>query len=147
MLKKASLLSALLLTYQISFSQTTFLPIGSEDNHVLDRLETLSGRLCDTLCTGDKPESRRNAIIFLEFINSKHNSGENKAEETQGPKLSNIDQYNVDQMISESGEWTHNELGAIRSKHPIINFFYLKQYDMLHLKDEDFFVVDQKFSV
>ena len=136
MLKKACLLSALVFTYQFSNAQTTFLQIGSEDNHVLDRLETRSGRLSDTLCTGDKPESRRNAVYFLESLVP------SKTGDTQATKnISKIDWYNIEQMISESGEWTAGENGAIKSKHSWFNTFYTRQYDFAYVKTKDFFVV------
>ena len=91
MLKKAYLVSAFVISINTCFAQTTFIPLGSEDYHVLDRLETRSGRLSDTIATGDRPESRRNAVSFLE-----------SAAASSG--LSSIDQYNKEQMISENGE-------------------------------------------
>src|SRR3954470_13681370 len=101
MLKKAFLLSSIVFSVPV-FAQTTFLPLGSEDYHVLDRLETRSGRLCDSLALGDKPESRRNAVHFLESIKTKNL---NRRDTNAGRWLSNIDRYNLTQMISESGEW------------------------------------------
>ena len=136
MLKKACLLSALLSTAFLSHAQTTFLQIGSEDNHVLDRLDTRSGRLSDTLCTGDKPESRRNAISFLESLVPPAGS------DSQAAKyISKIDWYNIEQMVSESGEWARNENGAINSKLSWFNTFYTKQYDLAYVKTNNFFVV------
>ncbi len=143
MRKKAYILFTLIISFHISFSQTTFLQIGSEDTHVLDRLETRSGRLCDTICTGDKPESRRYAINFLESILSRQNADSASGTATA---LSKIDAYNAAQMISESGEWAPKENGAIRSLHPWFNTFYKKQYDFVYIKPTDeyldhFFVV------
>ena len=141
MLKKAYLLFILLFSFHISFSQSTFLQIGSEDTHVLDRLETRSGRLSDTICNGDKPESRRNAVKFLQSILAKQKQDTIK-DGSPSMRLSQIDQYNIAQMISESGEWVPNARGAIKSVHSWFNTFYLKQYDFVHIKSEDdFFVV------
>ena len=128
MLKKAYLVSAFVISINTCFAQTTFIPLGSEDYHVLDRLETRSGRLSDTIATGDRPESRRNAVSFLE-----------SAAASSG--LSSIDQYNKEQMISENGEWAHDENGAINSKYPWFHTFYNKQYDFGYVKTKDFFVV------
>jgi len=136
MVKKAYILSFLLLYINTISAQTTFLPIGSEDNHVLDRLETRSGRLCDSLAIGDKPESRRNAVHFIESLKPT-TSGSIAA--IKG--ISSIDQYNMEQMKSESGEWTVNEDGAINSKLSWFNTFYTKQYDLAYVKTKDFFVV------
>ena len=136
MVKKAYILSTIIFYVNTCIAQTTFLPIGSEDSHVLDRLETRSGRLCDSIAIGDKPESRRNAVNFLESLMPGTSAG---APAIKG--LSRIDQYNMEQMISESGEWAPNEDGAINSKHPWFNTFYTKQYDLAYVKTKDFFVV------
>jgi hypothetical protein len=147
MLKKTYLLVVLTCSLQVSFAQTTFLPIGSEDYQLLDRLETRSGRLCDSLAIGDKPESRRNAVNFLESLHS--------ADTTNGA-LSRIDKYNIRQMISENGEWapptktgrmsnyTTDEMnpdGAINSKRSWFGPLYAKQYDLVHVNTNGFFLV------
>src|ERR1700755_1863225 len=105
MLKKALLLSVFIFTIHICGAQTTFLPLGSEDYHVLDRIETISGRLCDTICNGDKPESRRNAICVLENLRKRlDDTGTQDA--PFRARFNGVDRYNIDQMISESSEWT-----------------------------------------
>ncbi len=111
-------------------AQTTYLPTGSEDNHLLDRLETRSGRFSDTLCLMNKPVSRQRAVLFLEHVRDSANRN-----------LSGIDQYNLAHAISENGEWAADETGAIDSKHPIFNFFYKKEYDFVYVKTRDFFMV------
>jgi len=129
MLKKACLAITISCAAQFCAAQTTFLPLGSEDQHVLDRLETRSGRLCDSIALGDGPETRRNAINFIETTTA-NNKG-----------LSNIDKYNAAQMISESGEWAPDGDGAIKSKLSWFNTFYTRQYDLAYVKTKDFFVV------
>lgn len=129
MLKKALLLALFAWGSGAAFAQTTFLPLGSEDYHELDRLETRSGRLCDSICLSDKPEFRRSAVGFLEYL---------RARKDTTLRLSAVDKYNIDQMISESGEWTPDGNGAIDSWHPWFNTFYNKQYDFIYFKTEDF---------
>ena len=127
--------AALAVTLTVARAQTTFLPLGTDNYHHLDRYETLSGRLSDTLCLWDKPESRRYSMRFIEAQIKADSAG-------QGIKsLSNIDKYNMRQMLSESGEWAQNENGAIDSKHPWFNTFYPKQYDFVYVKTKDFFLV------
>ncbi len=152
MLKKACLTAAIIFICVSAFAQTTLLPIGSEDLYLLDRLETLSGRLCDSLATGDKPESRRNAVNFLEYIKNKNkiNQGIGQLKkETDSVKqsknvLSKIDEYNLRQMISENGEWATKDNETIFSKHPWFKTFYLTPYDFIHVKTEDF-MLDKDF--
>jgi len=143
MLKKAFLLSCSVFSIHTCFAQTTFLPLGSEDYHVLDRIETLSGRLSDSISNGDKPESRKNAVNYIENLQSgqKATTSNNTAPKA---KLSNIDLYNMQQMISENGEWTPNSEGAIASKHPWFHTFYTRQYDFIYVNTEDF-VFDKNF--
>ena len=151
MLKKALLLLLLTGSIDVCVGQTTFLPLGSEDYHVLDRLETMSGRLCDSLANGDKPESRRNAVNFLEKIKAQNDVTKSKPNSDGTPsikdRLSKIDRYNMVQMISESGEWAPTEAETINSKHPWFHTFYNKQYDFGYIKpdgfllDKDFFLV------
>jgi len=150
MLKKALLLLIVICSTNAVFGQTTFLPLGSEDYHLLDRLETLSGRLCDSLANGVKPETRRNAVNFLESIKSANEPdnmkpGKDGATATKS-RLSKIDHYNVEQMISESGEWAPKESETINSKHPWFNTFYTKQYDFGYIKT-DAFILDKDFFV
>ena len=131
MIKKSTLVSSLILSTYIAGAQTTFLPLGTENYHTLDRLETMSGRLSDTLRLQAKGESRRNAVRFLETI----------TKDSSSVKLSSIDKYNAEQMISESGEWAADENGAIDSKHPWFNTFYKKQYNFGYVKTDNFFMV------
>jgi hypothetical protein len=137
MLKKAYLLFALVFSFHYSFSQSTFINPGSEDYQVLDRLETRSGRLCDSISAGDKPESRRNAVRFLETIKAR------SADSTKNT-LSPVDRYNLQQMISENGEWTPKADGAIDSRYPWFRTLYTKQYDFIYVNTEDF-ILDPNF--
>ena len=151
MLKKALSLLILMGGMNVCFAQTTFLPLGSEDYHVLDRLETLSGRLCDSLANGDKPETRRSAVNFLEHVKSANDPNKMKpAQDGTAPKasrLSKIDRYNMEQMISESGEWAPKESETINSKHPWFHTFYQKQYDFGYVKPDGFFLDKDFFAI
>jgi hypothetical protein len=145
MLKNVLLGGLFMLGIHTGFSQTTFLPLGSVDYDLLDRLETRSGRPCDSISVADKPESRRNAVGFLEYIKAdQHN------------EMSGIDRYNLEQMISENGEWAppaktgklinyvteeYTPDGALPAKHPWFNTFYKTPYDFIHVNTKDFFLV------
>ncbi len=122
---------AFILTITPLFAQTTYLPLNSEDHHILDRIETLSGKLSDSLFLSTNPVMRRYAVHFLEWQRDSNKAGH----------FTGTDNYNMQQMISESGEWAANENGAIDSKHPWFNSFYQKQFDFLHVHTKDFFLV------
>jgi len=129
--KAAYFLFLFIISTIVSFAQVTYLPLNTEDNLLLDRLETRSGRISDSLSLSDKPQSRKQAVEFL--IQQRENA--------RYTELSAIDRYNIAQTISENGEWTPDENGAIDSKHPWFNTFYKKQYDFIHVHTNDFFVV------
>ena len=140
MLKKALLLSAFIFTACIAGAQTTFLPLGSEDYRILDRIETLSGRLSDTVANVDKPISRRSAIRFIEGLQD-NMSDTLPTGAALRARYSSIDLYNMQQMMSESSEWTRTEEGAVDSKRSWFNTFYKKQYDFVYKKGFYFFIV------
>jgi hypothetical protein len=131
MIKKTTcFLFLFIISRVVSFGQVTYLPLNTDDNLLLDRLETRSGRLSDTLNLSNKQESRERAVEFLL-----------QQQNASATSVSKIDQYNIAQKISESGEWTGNENGAIDSKHPWFHTFYKKQYDFIHVHTNNFFVV------
>lgn len=128
---KAFLLAAAVAAGSAVTAQTTYLQLGHEDYPLLDRLETRSGRLSDNLFTTVKPVSRKALVPFLE------------AQRTMADSigLTAIDRYNIDHMISVSGEWAENGDGAIDSKLPWFKgTFYKKQPDLVHVKTDNFFL-------
>ncbi len=149
MIKKVAFLFAITACALSARGQVTFLPLGSEGYHNLDRWETLTGRLSDSLTNGDKPESRRNAVYFIESFNKRSGTtteanGDDLLIQEAGSGISGvsaIDKYNMQQMVSESSEWSSNPNAATLSKRPILNTFYKTKYNMLRVKTKDFFVV------
>jgi len=151
-MRKVCLLFLFVLSFCFAGAQSTFLPINSEDHLLLDRLETRSGRLCDSIAMGDQAELRKNAVNFLVSLrsNSTDSPGITK------PGISKIDLYNLEQMISENGEWAPpyktgklinyvseivNPDGALDSRHQWLGPVYAKQYDFVHVNSKDFFLV------
>ena len=133
--KKAYLVFLFIFASLLSRAQTTYLPMGSDDYLLLDRLETRTGRLSDSLCLSAKVESRKTSVRYLE--NLMHNLNDS----LDSAHYSRIDLYGIRQMISESGEWTADENGALPSKHPWFHTFYKTQYNFAYIKTRDFFVI------
>lgn len=126
-LKRAFLGILLTLAGQYALAQTTYLQLGSEDYHLLDRLETRSGRLSKDLYLSSKSVQRKGLVKFL--LEQREDSAGN---------LSGIDRYNIDHAISVSSEWATEE-DAIDSKLPWFNRFYKKQPDLVRVNNENFF--------
>lgn len=131
MFRKATLLLSLFTIALLSTqAQSTYLQLGHVDYDLLDRLETRSGKLSDQLFLSTKPTSRKAAVEFL-------------LDTRQGARyigLSSIDRYNIQHMVSVSGEWAEEGDGAIDSKRPWFSTFYKKQPDLLNVNTGDFFL-------
>lgn len=120
-------------------AQTTYLQLGQEDYHLLDKLETRQGFLDQNLFLADKPVSRKGAVKFLESVKDL-DFGDGVNPGYVG--LTNIDRYNIAHAISVSGEWAASGDGAINSKLPWFKgAFYNKQPDFLHVKTPNFYLV------
>jgi len=113
-------------------AQETNIPLGSDEYHLLDRMETRSGTLSNELFLNNQPVSRKNAVQFLfEEKTNFYASG-----------LSNVDFYNINRAISISGEWKGTQGdGAMDSKNALFNTFYRKQPDFIHVNKDGFFLV------
>lgn len=124
--KAACIYVALLLTVFPTLAQSTYLQLGQEDYHLLDRLETRSGKLSPDLFLTTKPVSRKHAVNFL------------LGQQDSNQNLSLIDEYNIDHAISVSSEWAGDNK-AIDSKLPWFKTFYKKQPDLVRVNNKDFF--------
>lgn len=110
-------------------AQNTFLPLGQEEYQMLDRLETRSGRFCDSLFLTTKPVTRKAEVAFLQELR----------QNARYIGLSNVDLYNIHHAVSSSGEWTTDGSGAIDSKHSWFNTFYTKEPDFVNVNKPGFF--------
>ncbi|RYZ20514.1 MAG: hypothetical protein EOP49_47580, partial [Sphingobacteriales bacterium] len=115
-----------------AWSQETYLPFGSDEHRLLDRLETRSGTLSNSLFLNTQPVSRSAAVDYLTTVKSNfYYAG-----------LTNVDAYNLNRAVSISGEWVKpHGLGATPSKHPVFNTFYTRQPDFINVNKNDFYLV------
>ncbi|MFT4062915.1 MAG: hypothetical protein QM642_11235 [Edaphocola sp.] len=121
-----------LLAAQHTQAQHTNIPLGNEEYHLLDRLETRSGSLSGQMHLSIKPVDRGAAVAMVQQFKSDFYSA----------GLSNIDYYNINRAIALSGEYAAPDgNGAIDSKHNLFNTFYAKQTDFLHLQRNGFLFI------
>lgn len=116
-------------------AQTTYLPLGAEEYHLLDRLETLSGEVSSDFYSSLKPIPRKGAVDFLK---KQQQEGRYKA-----TRFTNTDLDNIARALSISGEWSdtpEGDDGAIPSRRPVLKYFYQKQPDLVHVNTGDFFL-------
>lgn len=134
--RKLLLWTSLSLVSVVARAQSTYLPLGAEEYHLLDRLETLSGEVSNDFFSTLKPIPRKGAVDFLKKQRQEglYRSG----------NLSNTDFYNMERALSISGEWSDTpdgDDGALPSRRPILKYFYEKQPDLVHVNTGDFFLV------
>lgn len=135
-MRKILLSSFLVLSATIGFTQTTYLPLRSEEYFLLDRLETMEGSLTSDFYSSLKPIPRKGAVAFLVKQRRLANLHPNN--------MSMVDVYNIKRAISISSEWfstPEGEDAAIPSIRPILKYFYQKQPDLIHVNTGDFFLV------
>lgn len=115
----------------VAAGQTTYLPSGSPETGLVDRLETLSGKLSDTVFTTQKPFSRKALSRYLETLEN------NAPDSLPRPALSAIDRYQIDLALGESAEWNDKEL---LSRKPVLKHFYQTKTDLFRVKTDNFFL-------
>ncbi len=110
-------------------AQNTFLTPGSDEYHLLERLEARSGILSNNMFLNVRPVSRRDAVDFLlEEKSNFYNSG-----------LTNIDQHNINQALSISNEWLPNSMGQYDAARPGSRIFYKSAADLYSFHNNNFF--------
>lgn len=128
------LISFLSLLFTLSgIAQTTYIPQGDKQYILLERME-IKG-IHDSLLRFSKtrPFSRQNVALWAERVSA-----------ISGSKLnaSAVDQYNLESMLMNNGEWLPKgrELGT--SKKPVLNSFYRTKPNLyeVHVKDFDLIV-------
>jgi hypothetical protein len=134
--KKLLCYSFILFAISNAKAQTTYLPLNTEEYHLLDRLETLNGTFADEFYTSFKPIARKGAVEFL--------NNEKRMANAPGNGINDIDYYDIQRAISISGEWAETadgDDGSINSKKPILKYFYQKQPDMVHVNTDGLYLV------
>jgi len=128
MRKILTLLSALVTI--TGYSQTTYLPSGSEEKNLLDRLETLSGGFSDLLFLSNQPLNRKDMVQYL--FSEKSNF--------YNRNLSNTDNYNINRAMNLSSEWLEGAaLGTKTAGNGWANIFY-KHADFIQVNQPGFFL-------
>lgn len=113
-------------------AQETYLQSGSDEYHLLERLEARSGVLSNDLFLSAQPVSRKDAVQFLQEEKSAGYDGSG----------TDVDAYNINRAISISGEWARpNGDGAIDSRKSLWNTIYRKQPDFINVNRNGFFLV------
>ena len=127
------------------FSQTTYLPEGSKEYQLIDRLEIKQGQNTDLNFSTLKPYSRRSVVEEAEYIDSVNHepaslTGNGEGEKTKS-NLTPVDQYNLHSLLMDNSEWVTGSKESFFSKKPILNTFYVAKPNFLEVNTKDFFLV------
>ena len=114
---------------QNATAQSTLLPLGTDDYHLLDASETLSGRITDTACLSCGAIYRSDAVSRLNSALSRKKQLLTPAE-VKAAKL----------CLSANGEWPCDSDRAVHSVHPIFKTFYTAPSDCYRAYQKDFFI-------
>jgi len=130
-------LSALFVAIQISATaQSTFVPLNSEEQLLLDRLEALNGQINTNVGGNYLPVSRKDLAAYLYDVKQGSVRG-------QTLNLSPTDQHLIDRAIGLNGEWVTDATGmdaSIPTKKPILKYFYTTKGNFYHVNTDNFFL-------
>lgn len=107
-------------------AQTAWMPADPETAHFANRLETLSGRLSDSLFTGVQPYSRQ---AYTEFLLEKNRESRHL--------YTSQDLITLHRQLALSPEWTP---GGASSGKPLFRTFYKTPGDFLYLQHKNTFL-------
>lgn len=107
-------------------AQTTYLPLGSEDNIVIERMEIKAGNDSILNFSKTRPYSRRNIVAAFDPAGYAL---------TQGNR---IDDYNLDRLLINSAEWSDRGKTIGLSKKPVWKNFYRSKANLYEVHSKDF---------
>ena len=113
-------------------AQTTYLPEGSKEYQLLDRLEIKLSKNTDLNFSTLKPYSRRAIVHEAEYIDSVNHINNNI--------LTSIDEYNLHALLMDNSEWVTGSKESFLSKKPIWKKFYVTKANLLEVNRKDFFL-------
>ncbi len=132
----------------LTTAQSTNLPQGYKQAHLLDRLEILLQDNPELNFSGQKPLSRKMAVEAAELADSLSKSH---------PfdyfyHLSDVDKHNLQDLLMNNSEWVSGDKTSFTSKKPLWNTFYTTKGDFLQVNEKDLFlsvnpVIQQQQSV
>ena len=128
-----------------TIGQFTFVPLGSEENHLIDRIDIKQQQNLDFYYTGIKPYNRKSIVQFLECIDSATsgpvNAGPYAADLSRihPVSLTNVDEYNIQHFEINNSEWLVNDHEAL-STNSSSGSFYKYKGNMLQWNNTKSFV-------
>jgi hypothetical protein len=117
------------------FSQSTYLPQGSQYEHFLDRIGIKMQTNPDLNIFTCKPLSRKMAVDVSEIADSLSNSPN-----AGSYQLGKTDRATLNSLLMNNSEWVDSNQSSFNSKHPVWNTFYKTQANFIEVNEKDFFL-------
>ena len=121
-------------------AQSTYLPQGDKGYQFIDRLEIKhqvnTGINFSTL----KPFNRRYIVQQTEYLDSLHTANLSSTTGSLHPKLTAVDEYNMNRFFMNNTEWVTQPKESFVSKKAILKTFYTTQPNLLEVNKKDFFL-------
>ncbi|HSN09804.1 MAG TPA: hypothetical protein VLS85_12265 [Hanamia sp.] len=128
-------ITLLVFFYPLSiFAQTTYLPEGSKEYHIIDRLEIKQGQNTELNYSTQKPYSRRSVVEEAQYIDSANKQPDSKT------NLTSVDEYNLHSVLMDNSEWVSGSKESFQSKKSLWNTFYTTKPNLLEVNTKDFFL-------
>lgn len=124
-MKKIILLFVFLIPFFTAFSQSTFLPLGNDGYHLIDRREISDDSVIAEFHTSLKPYDRRRMIEYAERVWDYRNP------------LRAKERHNLYYLFKDNSEFA---LAQVDSKRPILKIFYKNPADLFAVNVKDFFL-------
>jgi hypothetical protein len=119
------------------FSQSTYLPQGSQYEHFLDRIGIKMQTNPDLNIFTCKPISREVAVDVSEYADSLSELYPS----SDAYHLGKTDQATLQSLFMNNSEWVKGSQASFLSKHPIWNTIYKTKANFLEVNEKDFFLV------
>jgi len=118
----------------LGFSQSTYIPFGSKEYQLIDRLEIKLGK--DTILnfSGVKPFSRKQLVTAIESINSQDSANPDYI------SLSEVDRFNMEGALANSSEWVTGDKSAFASRKPFLKTFFKTKGNLFEVDQKDFYL-------
>ncbi|MBS1567744.1 MAG: hypothetical protein JST39_25395, partial [Bacteroidetes bacterium] len=146
--KKTAISWLIFIVPTLTFAQSTNLPQGYKQSHLLDRLEILLQDNPDLNFSGQKPMSRSLVVKAAELADSLDRTHPYD----YFYHLSPVDKYNLQDLRMNNYEWATGDKSVFASRKPLWNTFYKIPSDFFIADTKDFFmsvnpVIQQQQSV
>ncbi|RYG54763.1 MAG: hypothetical protein EOO01_00550, partial [Chitinophagaceae bacterium] len=143
-IKSLTKLALFLLPFS-AISQATYIPQGSKEYHMIDRLQIKQMKNTGLNFSSVKPFNRKYVVQEIEFIDSARHGyvdslGADKFASWTDMNLTSIDEYNIRSILMNNSEWVTGSRSDFESRKPILNHFYKTKTNMLEVNTPDFFL-------